>query len=154
MKNPGFPTLLGCLAISLSSATADPKPVFTQPAPRPLTAQEAQKLDAARRATIQAKLRRIIVPTLQFEDTTVEEAIDFLRIRSVELDTTEQDPAKKGVNFVIVGAKGKDNLEEPGKRRINELQLKNIPLEVALKYICELAGLHSSIDAYSVTIRP
>lgn len=35
------------------------------------------------------------------EDTTVEEAIDFLRLRASELDTTELDPARKGINFAV-----------------------------------------------------
>ena len=52
-------------------------------------------------AYITEKLRRIIIPRIDFEDTTVEEAIDFLRLRSAELDTLELDPARKGVNFVI-----------------------------------------------------
>ena len=50
---------------------------------------------------ITEKLKRIIIPRIDFEDTTVEEAIDFLRLRAAELDTTELDPARKGVNFVI-----------------------------------------------------
>ena len=46
------------------------------------------------------KLNSIIIPRIDFEDTTVEEAIDFLRIRSSELDAMELDPAKKGIGFV------------------------------------------------------
>jgi len=42
-----------------------------------------------------------VIPRIDFEDTTVEEAIDFLRMRSSELDTLELDPARKGVNFVV-----------------------------------------------------
>ncbi|HEY8962577.1 MAG TPA: tetratricopeptide repeat protein, partial [Luteolibacter sp.] len=52
-------------------------------------------------AYITEKLRRIVIPVIDFEDTSVEEAIDFLRMRSTELDTTEIDPTKKGVNFVV-----------------------------------------------------
>ncbi|MEN9974117.1 MAG: hypothetical protein RLZZ282_123, partial [Verrucomicrobiota bacterium] len=47
------------------------------------------------------KLRSIVIPRIDFDDTTVEEAIDFLRVRAAELDTLELDPAKKGVNFVV-----------------------------------------------------
>jgi general secretion pathway protein D len=46
-------------------------------------------------AYITEKLRRIVIPRIDFEDTSVEEAIDFLRLRAAELDTTELDPAKK-----------------------------------------------------------
>ena len=43
----------------------------------------------------------IVIPVVDFEDTSVEEAIDFLRQRSIELDTLELDPTRKGINFVI-----------------------------------------------------
>ena len=52
-------------------------------------------------ARISQKLSRIIVPKVEFKDATVREAIDFLKARSKELDTTETDPAQKGVNIVL-----------------------------------------------------
>jgi general secretion pathway protein D len=57
--------------------------------------------DAAGTARINAKLQKIIIPRLEFREATIREALDFLRKRSVELDTTETDPAKKGVSFVL-----------------------------------------------------
>ncbi len=47
------------------------------------------------------KLTRIIIPQIQFRDATVREDIDFLKQKSMELDTTESDPAKRGVNIVL-----------------------------------------------------
>ena len=47
------------------------------------------------------KLSRIIIPQIQFRDATVREAIDFLKQKSVELDTTEADPSQRGVNIVL-----------------------------------------------------
>lgn len=52
-------------------------------------------------ALIMEKLRSIIIPVIDFEDTSVEEAVDFLRSRSRELDTTTTDPNLKGINFVV-----------------------------------------------------
>lgn len=154
MKNPPIPRTLACLALAFSTALAEPQLPPTRTAPATRTAKEDKIMEATRRAAIQTKLKQIILPSIQFDNVSVAEAIDFLRQRSVELDVTEQDPTKKGVNFVIVAATGKENKEEPGKRMIQDLQLKNIPLGVALKYICELSSLRASIDAYSVTIRP
>lgn len=154
MKTPLLSTTLACLALSFSIAFAEPQAPPAKAAPRPLTPQEEKVAEGLRRAAIENKLKQIILPSIQFEDITVEEAVDFLRVRSVELDVTEKDPAKKGVNFVIIGGKAKNGMEEPSKRVIKNLQLKNIPLEVAIRYICELTNLKSSIDAYSVTIRP
>ena len=50
---------------------------------------------------IQNKLNHIIIPKIEFREATVREAIDFLKKKSVELDTTETDPARKGVNIVL-----------------------------------------------------
>jgi general secretion pathway protein D len=120
---------------------------------------------------ITAKLRSIIIPQIKFEDTTVEEAVDFLRLRASELDKSTTDPATKGVNFVIrrpnkaaAGAPdtGLDpsataplgGVAEPGTLRIKELRLRNVPLAVALKYICDATKLRYKIDEFAVTLVP
>ncbi|MDQ3622090.1 MAG: type II and III secretion system protein [Verrucomicrobiota bacterium] len=59
------------------------------------------RTDAAGTARIQAKLDRIIIPRLEFKDATIREAVEFLKKKSVELDTTEPDPTQKGVNIVL-----------------------------------------------------
>lgn len=121
-------------------------------------------------AYITEKLRRIVIPTIDFEDTTVEEAIDFLRLRAAELDTLELDPAKKGVNFVIrrpqstaVGDGGLDAATggggllgggDPGALRIDELRLRNVPIAVALKYIGDKTRLRYKVDDFAVTLVP
>ncbi len=123
-------------------------------------------------AYITEKLRRIIIPRIDFEDTTVEEAIDFLRLRAAELDTLELDPARKGVNFVIrrprttaIGA-GEGGLDaaageapllgdgDPGSLRIDELRLRNVPLAIALKYIGDKTKLRYKVDDFAVTLVP
>lgn len=50
---------------------------------------------------IKEKLDHIIIPQLNFRDATVADAIEFLRKKSVDLDTTETDPLRKGVNIVL-----------------------------------------------------
>ncbi len=125
-------------------------------------------------AYINEKLRRIIIPVIDFEDTTVEDAIDFLRLRSAELDTLELDPARKGVNFVVRrprstpalggldsgldAAAGADGLAttggDPGSLRIRELRIRNVPLAMALKYICDATKLRIKVDDFAVTLVP
>lgn len=123
-------------------------------------------------AYITEKLRRIIIPRIDFEDTTVEEAIDFLRLRSAELDTLELDPDRKGVNFVIrrprsnpggIDTSGLDEAVsggelltsgDPGSARIEELRLRNVPLAVALEYIGNATGLRYKVDDFAVTLVP
>jgi general secretion pathway protein D len=57
--------------------------------------------DAEGTARINAKLARIVLPKLEFREATIREALDFLKRKSAELDTTEQDPTKRGVSFVL-----------------------------------------------------
>ena len=124
-------------------------------------------------AYITRKLSSIVIPRIDFEDTTVEEAVDFLRLRSIELDTTELDPAKKGINFVTrrlrasvsadagipaAGAGAADVLPlgstEPGTLRVKELKVRSVPLSTALKYICDQTKLRYKVDDFAVTLVP
>jgi TPR repeat protein/serine/threonine protein kinase len=101
-------------------------------------------------ANITEKLRRIIIPRIDFDDTTLEESIDFLRLRAAELDTLEADPAKKGTNFVI----NRPRTAGAGDARVRELRIRNVPLAVALKYICEQTGFRYKVDDFAVTLEP
>ncbi|MGJ8643910.1 MAG: hypothetical protein ACSHX9_10915 [Luteolibacter sp.] len=118
---------------------------------------------------ISEKLRHIVIPSIDFEDTTLEEAIDFLRLRAMELDTLELDPSKKGMNFVIrrprSSTNGNGGLDassgggllgggDPGAVRIDELRLKNVPLDVALKYIADKTKMRFKVDDYAITMVP
>jgi len=47
------------------------------------------------------KLNRIIIPKIEFRDATVREAVDFLKEKSIQLDTEEPDPTKRGINIVL-----------------------------------------------------
>ena len=122
--------------------------------------------------TIAAKLKQIIIPEINLKNSTVEEAIEFLRSRARELDNTTLDESKKGINFVIRkpkvvdggGEAADDGLDaggldagggpDPTAIIIPELKLKNVPLETALNYICEAAKLRFKVDEFAVTILP
>jgi len=118
--------------------------------------------------SIAAKLQQIEIPVVDFNNTTVEEAIDFLRIRSIELDVGTLDERKKGVNFVVRQPKVVDAADDtldaeggllgadtdPGALTIDKLYLTNVPLETALQYICEKAKLRYKVDEYAVTLLP
>ncbi|MFT4177204.1 MAG: type II and III secretion system protein [Luteolibacter sp.] len=106
-------------------------------------------------AYITEKLRSIIIPSINFEDVTVDEAIDFLRLRAAELDTRETDPARKGVNFVIRRPRSNDPAAPAAQiPSIKELRLRNVPLSVALKYICDSTQLRYKVDDFSVILVP
>lgn len=109
---------------------------------------------------IARKLREIVIPIMDFQDTTLEEAVDFLRLRCVELDANEADAAKKGLNFVIAPTKEPavdpfaEGTPEAGIKgpRIQSLRLRNVPLGDALKYICQATGTRFEIDEHAVNI--
>lgn len=117
---------------------------------------------------INNKLKNIIIPTVDFDATTVEEAIDFLRQRSRELDDQELDQTRKGINFVIRKARveggGDDGSLDadvglggggsPGSAPIKELKLRNVPIATVLQYICDQAGLRYKVDEFAVTLLP
>ena len=109
------------------------------------------------------KLNEIIIPRIDFEDTSLEEAVEFLRVRATELDLAETDPAKKGVNLVVrrimikapVAAKGEQaELNALPSPVIKELRLKNVPLSIVLKYICDATHYRLTIDRFAVTLEP
>lgn len=136
-------------------------------------------------AAIENKLNRIIIPQISFRDTTVREAIDYLKVKSKELDVTEPDPAKRGVSIVLklesvpFSGGGASSLQvpapaipgidsapvvpdasatavsavSPSDARIT-LELENLPLMEALRYITNLANLKFKIDPYAVAVVP
>jgi general secretion pathway protein D len=123
-------------------------------------------------AMIMNKLRTIIIPRIDFEDTSVEEAVEFLRDRSRELDNTTTNPAEKGINFVVrkptataagaaaeatgleAVAGGLGVTADPGALRVPRLQLTNVPIATALKYICDSTKLKYKVDDFAVTLVP
>ena len=94
----------------------------------------------------ESKLKSIIIPSIEFSDTPLREALDFIRDKSVELDVTETDPAKKGIN-IILQASG------IGDTPIT-LRLSNVPLSEALRYVVSLAQLKYKVDPHAVAVVP
>lgn len=97
---------------------------------------------------ISEKLSKIRLPSVNFENTSIEEAIDYLRYRSVELNVTEPDRIKKGINFVGYLPKG---MAPP---YIDKLQMTDVSFEEVLKEICGKTGMRYELDPYSVILVP
>jgi len=94
--------------------------------------------------SIEDKLNSIIIPKIDFRDATTREAIDYLRQQSIQLDTAEADPSRRGVKITIAS-------DIPRGQRIT-LSLTNIPLIHALMYICQLGGGKLTVNADGVAI--
>jgi bla regulator protein blaR1 len=111
----------------------------------PVTGKPVDPKPAAEKSPLQVKLDSIILPSVLFADATLTEAVDFLRHKSLELDTTTTDPNQKGVSMILkTGDKTPD-------ARIT-LNLKNIPLGEALKYVAQLSNLRLVVEHYAVTL--
>ncbi|WP_009960176.1 Amuc_1098 family type IV pilus outer membrane protein [Verrucomicrobium spinosum] len=101
--------------------------------------------DASRYYT--EKMQRIIFPAVQFQGASIDEAIEFMRIKSRDYDTVERDPSRRGVNLILKSG------ASPSTAQIS-LDLKDVPMVEALRYITELAGMKYKIEPYAVVVVP
>jgi general secretion pathway protein D len=114
-----------------------------------------------------ARLNGIVIPRVDFRDATVRQAVGFLQQRSRDLDTTDDDPERRGVNIVLklpaTSTPAPASMEIEGESiapagfsadsRIT-LNLSNVPLYEALRYVATLAGLKVKVEPFAVSIVP
>lgn len=93
------------------------------------------------------KMKMIRFPSVQFVGATIDEAVEFLRMKSRDLDETERDPSRKGVNIILKAG------ETPSTAQIT-LDLKDVPMEEALRYVTELAGMKYKVEPFAVLVVP
>jgi general secretion pathway protein D len=93
------------------------------------------------------KMQELIFPQVQFSGASIEEAVEFLRVKSRDIDVTETDPAKKGVNIILKAG------DTPITASIS-LDLKDVPMVEALRYVTELAGMKYKVEPFAVLIVP
>ncbi|MDB4673514.1 hypothetical protein OAF27_01750, partial [Verrucomicrobiales bacterium] len=103
------------------------------------------------------KLKQIRLPLISLDDATIQEAVDLLRIQSIQYDTT--GIGDKGVNIVIKegtgggGGEFGDAAAAVANKRIT-LNLTDVPLEEALKYVTDLGGLRYRVEPFAVVVVP
>ena len=125
-----------------------PVPKFDTGAP---TIVEQSPIEVKNTGAISRKLQEIRIPQLTLSDESVRDAVEKLQKKSRSLDTTETDPAKRGVNIVLKLDPTKEAVD--GGTKIN-LSLNDLPLGEALKYIASAANLKVKIEPYAVAIVP
>ncbi|MFT6864381.1 MAG: beta-lactamase regulating signal transducer with metallopeptidase domain [Akkermansiaceae bacterium] len=94
---------------------------------------------------------QIRIPNIKLVQSTLEEAIEFLRIRSIELDL-EPDPNKKGINIVLRHPKGSD--QDPNSLMIDRLTAQNFTFMEALQAICLKTKMKFRVDEFAITLFP
>ena len=132
---------------------------------------EGGKLDiSTNKDAINRKLNGFIIEKIELPEATLREAVDFLKQKSRDLDTTTDDPKKRGVNIVLKlpPAQAPDStqgdatapaIDQPASAVVTEnfkvsLSLRNIPLIEAIRYLTELSGLKYKIEPYAVSLIP
>lgn len=113
---------------------------------------EMESEETQENARITAKLKAIVIPLLEFENTSLDDVVDFLRAQAEALDSTTEFQAEKGVNFVV--RYSSDTPQGEAVPTIRSLKLKNVTLANALQLICEDVGYEYSIAKSSVILKP
>lgn len=101
---------------------------------------------------ITSKLHAIVIPSLQFENASLDECINVLRIRAAEHDGTADVPEEAGVEMVIRYPRqiGADALT----RRVASIKLKDVALGTALQSICDAIGYRYRLESSVVILEP
>ncbi len=93
---------------------------------------------------LEQKLKKIVIPEMNFRQANVQNALAFLRGKARELD-----PEKNGVNILSVFPAG-DSSAQLGLT----LELRNVSLYDALRYCCDASGITMRIDDNAVVLTP
>lgn len=146
----------GCLIVAVIALFGSTRAQEFVPEKKNAAGNEAGPQEAdllPRQAYISKKLDTIIMPRISFENTSLEEAIDFIRLRSKELDTVELDPTKKGINFVIRKPRAVEGQPVPKPARLT-IEMKEVPIRRILEEIARQSVLRFKIDEFAVTFVP
>ena len=112
-------------------------------------------------ARMEEKLNNIVIDRVNFDESSIEDAINFLQAKAKELD-----PEGRGLNFVLKttsatvaapsdGQASGDQvtIESIDTRRIT-LNLENLPLAAVLDLIAKQADLIYRVEEYAILIAP
>ena len=113
-----------------------------------------------KRRGIAAKLQNIILPEVNLNNATVEEAMALLEQGALAHDpdgeglTLDVRKPKVSEGRAVAGGGVLGEAINPGSIKIDKLQLKNVPLQVAAQYVADKAMLRYRVDEDKVTFLP
>ena len=108
---------------------------------------EQPQMDTRGSQAINNKLDSIIIPRIDFTDSSIKEALDFIKKRASDLD--EGDSDNRGINIVL-----KLPPDSPDAAYPITLSLSDVPLREALRYVTEAANLKIKIETHAVVVVP
>ena len=94
--------------------------------------------------SIERRLSQMIVPRVEFNQASITDVINFLNIRSRELDTS---PDKKGFNFV-------SRIGPDVQTNDITMSVRDMPMLEVLRYACQLANVKFQIGEFAITVVP
>ncbi len=92
------------------------------------------------RETIQRKLRELIITQIDFSEATVGEVMEYLRVRTRDLD-----PTGKGIDFV-------NGVPADQPLKPVSLNLREVPVEEVLRYVADIAGITYKVEEFAVRL--
>ena len=121
------------------------------------------KVTSSSKDAINRKLNGTIIQKIDLQDATIREVVDYLKQKSRELDTSTDDPQKKGVNIVInlpvpQAPPGETQPQDqaptntPTENTKVSLSLNSVPLIVAIQYLAEQAKIKYKIDPFAISL--
>jgi general secretion pathway protein D len=113
----------------------------------PTAIVEQPQMDSKGSQAINNKLDEIIIPRIDFTDSSIKEALDFIKKRAADLDTGDSD--NKGINIIL-----KLKPDSPDASYPITLSLSDVPLREALRYVTEAANLKIKIETHAVVVVP
>jgi beta-lactamase regulating signal transducer with metallopeptidase domain len=96
-----------------------------------------------------AKARTLMLSRVMFKDAYIDEVVAYIRQKGIEADTRESDPAKKGVNIILIDATAKP-------RRTITLDMRDVTVYDLLTAAAEMTGLRAgpAAGADAIMIAP
>lgn len=92
------------------------------------------------KASVAEKLRDLRIAKVDFSGATLEEVLEYLRVRSRDVD-----PAGKGIDFVM-------GLPADTSTRPVSLSLVDVPVEEVLRYATEVSGVSYRVEEFAVRV--
>lgn len=97
------------------------------------------------------KLKRIIIPNIDFEGVDIVEAVDFLRRQAQNLDQADI-AAERGVNIALNLGETDSEATKKILAKKFDLKMKDVSLDEAIKHITQLTGTISYVTEYTIEI--
>jgi len=121
------------------------------------TSVVGEPLTASQRAGTEktvALLNQLMVPQINLKNATVQQAVAVLREESRRLSSAEAGLGPDGVNIVLKlpPASAQTSTNAPSINTRLTLNLVDVPLYEALRYVARLAGLNIKVEPFAVTL--